>query len=112
MRKATFILFFLQSLFLYSQETLLKPAVWVRADSTQLSTEYWRDVTGNEHHFFSHSGFLPDAFSRINFNRSLFLEEGNYFVLPDFPLQERKITVMLVYQVEDTLLENALMNNE
>ena len=108
MRKVTFTILLLQVLFLYAQEDFTKPAVWVRADSTQLGVEYWRDVSGNGHHFFSQPGLLPDTFARINFNRSFFLDEGEYFVLPNFPLLEGKVTVMLVYQVEDTLPENAL----
>jgi len=108
MKKFTFFILLTHSLFLYSQTDLLKPAAWVRADSTQLSAEYWRDVSGNEFHLFPQSGMLPDTFTRMNFNKSFPLNEEDYFTLPDFPLSGKEITVMLVYQVEDTLSENSL----
>ena len=132
MRKFIFSLLFLQSLLLFSQtepanpnpwlipdktwsggETYTrtdpnKPVLWVRADSTELSAKYWRDVSGNGRHLFPYTGTLPDTFARMNFNRSFFLENGNHFMLPDFPLRGRRVTVMMVYQIEDTLSENSL----
>jgi len=66
MKKAVFFIFFVQTFFLYSQTALMKPAVWVRADSVQLNAEYWYDLSGNGYHLLPQSGLLPDTFARIN----------------------------------------------
>jgi len=130
MKKFYFFILFIQSLFLYSQAdlfnsafwrrtdstvssilpplTVSEPAVWVRADSTPLNARQWRDVSGNGRCLLPKSGLLPNSFTRMNFNKSFLVERGEHFTLPDFPLQRKMITVMLVYHIEDTLSENSL----
>ena len=108
MKKFSLFILSFCSLFLYSQTDLQKPVAWVRADSTELNVEFWRDISGNGYHFYPLSGSLPDTFSRMNFNKSFTLDETDCFMLPDFPLQGKRITMMLVYRIEDTLSENSL----
>ena len=92
-----------------AQEDFFKrPLLWVRADSLDISQNYWRDISGHQNHLYSFSDEMPAASELTNFNVSIPLTTENYFTHPTLHLSKNHITVMVVYQVEDSIEEQAV----
>ena len=85
-----------------------KPILWVRADSLDISQNYWRDITGHRNHLYPLTKEMPSASELMNFNVSIPLTTENYLTVSSMFLAKNHVTVMVVYQIEDSLEEQAV----
>ena len=108
MKKITLAVMLLITLHCYSQTpTTPFPCVWLRADSVEAGSLYWRDVSGHELHAAPVNGLLPSLTGRMNYNPSFELD-GESFRLEGFPVSNSRLTAIIVYEAGDTLPEYGL----
>ena len=85
-----------------------KPILWVRADSLDISQNYWRDITGHRNHLYPLDKEMPPAAELMNFNVSIPLTTENYLTASSILLAKNQVTIMVVYQIEDSIEEQAV----
>lgn len=91
-----------------SQAQVQHPAAWLRADSAVLGASSWVDVSGNGLDAIPAAGSMPNAFSRMNFNKCFEVGGTETFTLPLGINDSRQSDVIVVYETYDTANENAL----
>ena len=87
---------------------VVRPSAWLRADSAVLNAPSWVDVSGNELNATPSVGYMPSAFSRMNFNKCFEVGGAETFTLPLGINDSKHADVIVVYETYDTLGENAL----
>ena len=90
------------------QSQIQHPSAWLRADSAVLNAPSWVDVSGNELTATPSVGYMPSAFSRMNFNKCFEVSGAETFTLPLGINDSKHADVIVVYDTYDTLGENAL----
>ena len=109
MKRTVIFLLLFQSLFTFAQvNDAVLPDVWLRADSSELNATCWRDVSGHYYNGFLPGDSMPTSYTRMNFNKSYCFPEEEYLTIPGFQFNRKTLTVIIVYQGEDTLNEQAL----
>ena len=90
------------------QSQIQHPSAWLRADSTALGASSWHDVSGNGFDAVPSVGYMPSAFSRMNFNKCFEVGGAETFTLPLGINDSKHADVIVVYETLDTVGENAL----
>jgi len=109
MKRILIFIMFFHSLFTFSQvNNAVLPDVWLRADSSELNASCWRDISGHFYNGFPVNDSMPDSYARMNFNKSFSFPEGEYLTIPGFEFNGKTLTVLIVYQGEDTLNEQSI----
>ena len=90
------------------QSQIQHPSAWLRADSAVLNAPSWVDVSGNELNATPSVGYMPSAFSRMNFNKCFEVGGAETFTLPLGINDSKHADVIVVYETLDTVGENAL----
>jgi len=107
-RKNCLIISFIIGIAVVAQAQVQHPAAWLRADSAVLGASSWVDVSGNGLDAIPAAGFMPNAFSRMNFNKCFEVGGTETFTLPLGINDSRQSDVIVVYETYDTANENAL----
>ena len=107
-RKNCLIISFIIGIAVVAHAQVQHPAAWLRADSAVLGASSWVDVSGNGLDAIPAAGSMPNAFSRMNFNKCFEVGGTETFTLPLGINDSRQSDVIVVYETYDTANENAL----
>lgn len=86
------------------------PKLWLRADSIseEITQNIWRDVSGYNHNAQIYDFQFENSFEDFNYNPSLNLLGTSYIEIDSLNLNLDNLTVMMVYQITDSINENNL----
>ena len=87
---------------------LPQPALWLRSDSLDFSSEVWRDVSGQgkDGQLDCPLGHFGEG--EINFNKSVVIDDLTHIDLPSVVKIENRFMCITVYQSNDSLTEQNL----
>lgn len=110
MKKIIFLLGFMLFVILGNSQIDSSLVLWLRADNLTEDASLWYDITENE---YVACPIVRDSslqISRMNFNKSLEIIDGNFFTVLLDDLGTTHAEIIVVYECSENFKENGLWN--
>ncbi len=102
------IAFIFAANFLFAQQNMPLPSVWLKADSAYCTENEWQNQIADENHATFSAEIIPYQSNNFNYNPSISIDSGHYFTVLLNTLFSQGGDVIIVYETNDSLAENGL----